>query len=230
MEEDLAMKWEALSLTEKEQGVVVISHSSKERMVQQGQHCLLAMVIAERAVNKKAFKNTIAKVWKCTSWMQFSKVGSNQYLVEFHLEQDLEQVLQGRPWCFDRWLVCLHSFDGKKSVKEIPFSMEIFWVQAHNTPFASMNIDVGQQIGNSIGKCLEVQADTRGICWGEFIRMKVELDITKPIQRGLFLTIEGKKSWIVLKYERLPNLCFRCGCIKHNAKGCSVNNTCSEMR
>lgn len=89
-------------------------------------------------------------------------------------------------------------------------------------PLASMTQDVGVQIGESIGRVVTVQIDDRGIGWGKFLRIKVEVDISKTLRRCVFLTFKGKKTWVPLKYERLPNFCFKCG----GGKSCSAKMNC----
>ncbi|XP_042952219.1 uncharacterized protein LOC122289299 [Carya illinoinensis] len=186
------------------------------------------MIVAERPVNREAFKTTMSKVWKCKSWIQFSEVGTNKFLIEFNHKQDLQQVISGRPWSFDRWLVCLQPFEGHRSINEVLFHTEVFWVQVFNMPFASMTQEVGTQIAEHLGRVLTVQTDERGIGWGKCMRMRVEVDISKALQRGIFLTFEGKKTWVFFKYERLPNFCFKCGVIKHDQKGCNEASTSKD--
>lgn len=53
-------------------------------------------------------------------------------------------------------------------------------------PLACMNQEVGNQIGGSVGKVLEVVADNRGLGWGKFLRMRVEIDIRKALMRNFF--------------------------------------------
>ena len=41
--------------------------------------------------------------------------------------------------------------------------------------------------------------------------------------RGRLITLEnGKQIWISFKYERLPNLCYWCGCLTHDNKDCET--------
>lgn len=46
------------------------------------------------------------------------------------------------------------------------------------------------------------------------------VDITKPLERGRFLTIGDTKYWIPLKYEKLPNFCYHYDMIKHPSSRC----------
>lgn len=56
---------------------------------------------------------------------------------------------------------------------------------------------------------------------GEYMKIKIEIDISKPILPGFFLRRTGRKPiWIPLKYAKLPNLCFNCGFFNHESRMC----------
>lgn len=65
-----------------------------------------------------------------------------------------------------------------------------------------------------------VDVDKDDICWGKQLRVKVRLDLTQPITPGRTVSIEGDKYQIAILYEKLPRVCFSCGCIIHNPKTC----------
>ena len=50
-----------------------------------------------------------------------------------------------------------------------------------------------------------------------FFLVRVMLDVTLPLCRGRVITFpSGEKRWIRLKNERLPSLCYWCGCLNHD--------------
>ena len=58
---------------------------------------------------------------------------------------------------------------------------------------------------------------------GEFLRVRVSMDITKPLPRCCKLKCDGKHiGWALLKFERLPNFCNWCGRVNHVEKDCEV--------
>jgi hypothetical protein len=63
-----------------------------------------------------------------------------------------------------------------------------------------------------------------GLAVGEFFRVKIQIDISKPLPRGCKLRYKGKSTWILFKYEQLPKFCFQYGVICHGTKGCLKRN------
>ena len=53
--------------------------------------------------------------------------------------------------------------------------------------------------------------------------VRVTLDLNTPLCCGRVITlVEGGKSWVSFKYERLPNLCYWCGRLDHDDKNCEL--------
>lgn len=46
---------------------------------------------------------------------------------------------------------------------------------------------------------------------GRYVKMRVEIDLTKSMIRGTKLNFEGQKRWVGFNYEQLPLFCFYCG-------------------
>lgn len=86
-----------------------------------------------------------------------------------------------------------------------------------------MNRRTREKLGATIGKILMVDMDKGGSGWRKILRVKVFVDITKPLARGRFLNIGCKRFWISFKYKRLPTFCFHYGLIKY------ANQKCSKM-
>ena len=51
---------------------------------------------------------------------------------------------------------------------------------------------------------------------------KVDIDITKPLRRGINVMIAGKPIWIRFKYVKLLDFCYGCGKLGHILKGCNT--------
>jgi hypothetical protein len=55
---------------------------------------------------------------------------------------------------------------------------------------------------------------------GEYLRVKINIDLYKPLSRGRVIKFDGKSTLIGFKYEHLPKFCFHCGVICHGVEGC----------
>lgn len=64
----------------------------------------------------------------------------------------------------------------------------MFHVQIHRLTLDHMTVENATTIGNAIGMLVEVDVDPQfGIACKKFIRMKVEIDINKPLKQGFWL-------------------------------------------
>lgn len=54
-----------------------------------------------------------------------------------------------------------------------------------------MNIHYGELIGNTVGRVLDVDVDNDDMGWGSFLRVKVNLDLFKPLVRGKKISMMG---------------------------------------
>lgn len=115
----------------------------------------------------------------------------------------------------------VEEFNGLTSLSKIDFEKASFWVRMFNLSLACMNQIVGFQSGSSMGTVEEVDTDEEGVGWGEYLRVKIKMDLSKPLFRGRMLKLQGGESvWIAFQYECLPKFCFHCEAIRHGTVGC----------
>lgn len=88
---------------------------------------------------------------------------------------------------------------------------------------------MGKILGKAIGEVIECEVDSDGLGWGPFLRIKVWVDITKPLIQGSLISNQGNPLWIAFKYKRLPNFYFKCGVIKHSILGCNKSPLSNKM-
>lgn len=63
--------------------------------------------------------------------------------------------------------------------------------------------------------------DENGVGWSPYLRVRVWLNITRPLIWGNLISVDDSPTWIPLKYKRLSNFYFRCGIIKHSPIDCA---------
>ncbi|KAK0599061.1 hypothetical protein LWI29_001948 [Acer saccharum] len=63
----------------------------------------------------------------------------------------------------------------------------------------------------------EIDLGYFGDCLDKFLRVRVNIDISKPLRRALNVGVEDsdQMATILFCYDRLPDLCFHCGVLSH---------------
>lgn len=211
-------------MTETEKVGIAIAFDDVKETAKRGGLCLVGKLLMARVVSGEILRTTLLRAWRLTESANFTTLNDNLFLIEFDLIDDLEHVLEGGPWLFDNFLVALQTFDGSIPPDKIEFSKTALWVQIHGLPLVCMNKDVCHKIGNSLGTVRGIDVGEDGIGWGRYIRVRVEIDLGRPLARGRLLNLMGSEYWVSFRYEKLPKFCFSCGIINHGERGCPVNS------
>ena len=95
-------------------------------------------------------------------------------------------------------------------------------MQIWDAPFDMACPRVAREVGNRLGAVEKVERRQRQDQQNRFMRVKVEIPISKPLRRGGYLAgSDGEKVWTTFKYERLPMFCHHCGLLGHDIKHCA---------
>lgn len=93
----------------------------------------------------------------------------------------------------------VNPFDGLTPLHDLKFDIASFWVQFHNLPLFGMNREVGVRLGSSIGEVQGVNVDEDNVGWGSSLRVKIMIDLKKPLARGRTYTLNGVKVWSLVQ-------------------------------
>lgn len=120
-------------------------------------------------------------------------------------------------------LISVKEFDGLQQVKDIKMVDTSFWIRVFDQPLMTQNEYIKCLIGNALRRFEEVNLDHGEVEWGEFMHIRANLDITKPLLRKKKLNIGlPKVVWLNFKYDRLPDFCFCYRVLSHNHKDCKI--------
>lgn len=222
MAEEIEVLCGRISLFDREKEEISISEGEIAVLRERGSRCLVGRIGTEKRINREAFRTLLTRLWRPLGQVIFQAVQEHLWIFEFSDGDDKRRVMEGRPWLFDRYILILNEFDGSKAPTQMEFLHSPLWVQVHDMPLIYMSKEVGRKISSSLGECLEVDVAGNGGGWGRWLRIRVNLDLTQPLERGRALNFNGQTSWVSFKYEKLPLFCFKCGRILHGSNGCSV--------
>ncbi|KAE8782072.1 hypothetical protein D1007_44590 [Hordeum vulgare] len=141
----------------------------------------------------------------------------------------------GKIWCPLRGIRCrkmVVDFDPNKALEEYVFNWVPISVQVLKVPLGRMDRAEREMIGEKVGAFVDVEVGEDGMAEGESLRIKVKLDITKPLMRGTVIHTgdDERVRWCPFRYEYLREFCYICGIIGHEEKNCSVSLTKGEEK
>ncbi|KNA19102.1 hypothetical protein SOVF_064640 [Spinacia oleracea] len=167
-------------------------------------------------------KRTLTGVWRAKENVAIRMVESNLFVFQFFCEADKNRVIEGSPWFFDNKLVASKEIMGDEQPSEVVFKNTPFWIQLEDVPFNRRNQSVAYDVGEYMGGFLEYD-DSDPLGWEAEMRIKVLLDMEKPLRRGVKIaTGKGSFKWVGIKYERLVDFCFFCGRLDHVERECQL--------
>lgn len=225
MAEEIACLCNKISLKEGEKRGITILEGEVEEVKEQGTMCLVGKLWMDKVANKETFKTVFSRIWRLMGRVVFKELQENLWLFEFSDNEDKRRVMEGRSWSFDRHILVLNEFDGTTPPPHMKFDHSPIWVQVHDMPLLCMTKRVGEKIGESMGVLEDVDVAGEGVGWGRCLRIRVNMDLTKPLERGRALHLGDQIHWVDFKYEKLPLFCFHSGRIIHERSGCSVRST-----
>lgn len=148
--------------------------------------------------------------------------GSKRLLFSFKDEADLKWVIKGCPWSFDKALFAVAVTDGLEDPMAVSLCTQFFWVRIRGLPPRFMDEYTGKCIGGALGHFLRIGEDRHGGCSESFIRIRVGIDVSKPLIKAVvFKPVDWTESKLVkVEYERLPHFCLFCGLLSHTGNSC----------
>ncbi|KAL8524385.1 hypothetical protein ACS0TY_014100 [Phlomoides rotata] len=126
--------------------------------------------------------------------------------------------LDDRDWHFDGNLFTIAPLTGSEQPATVKISRASFWERFCDLPLNCLNETALIHLVRKVGFLEAFDPPENNL--GAFLRFKVDIDIEKPLKKGLKIRLGGEEMWVPIKYESLPNYCFCYGTIGHQLRGC----------
>ena len=219
MAEEIISKCSNLKITEDEEEIVLFDEGITAAVDSNISLSIVGRVLSKRPYNFEAFKRTMNQIWMISKTALFRVIENGLFIVQFATARDRAKVLDGRPWSFDQHLVLLDEIEGSVQPSDIKMNFSPFWIRIYNLPLDCRSDKHVNNLARSVGNVLEIDND--GVEWDSSARVKVMLDISRPLRRILrFRNYKGTISSLEIKYERVPTFCYVCGLLGHIERDC----------
>lgn len=103
------------------------------------------------------------------------------FLISFDSEEDLESILEERPWLFHKQLVIFNRLMEHTVRSKIRPTISLFWLKVGPCPPECDRKELMHAIGSTFGGVIRFEIK------GEFSRIRVMMDVQKPPRRGIFV-------------------------------------------
>ncbi|KAM0822438.1 hypothetical protein ACQ4PT_071490 [Festuca glaucescens] len=186
---------------------------------------LVGKVLSPNTLHISTISAALRPAWGNPRGLLLNPAGDNLFVAEFGMKADKDRVVDGPPWVVGKHAVLLKDFDVDQKSRNMVFNGMKVWARIINLPFGYMHKKWGVLIAGSLGiegTVPVVDCDISGRCWGSFMRVRVEVDVDKPLRRGftIFSQRRNTTDWFDVQYENLPHYCFSCGLIGHSSVEC----------
>ncbi|KAF4387554.1 hypothetical protein F8388_011702 [Cannabis sativa] len=212
-----------LCLEEEEDDIITLGQSIQK--VDEGvdtRWCLVGTFVQDHQMDFDTIQHQLASLWKPGMGMFCKELGQNRYLFQFFHDVDINRVIEGSPWTCLRKLLIFNRLTKNDDPRTIPLNKLDIWIQIFDMQPGYMSARVVQDVGNRIGVFIESDPNNFKGFWRNYLRIRVTINIEKPLRRKMKISPEGEDSfWVHFKYERAPTFCFICGIIGHTENFCA---------
>ena len=219
MAHDLQLAWQRLTLTDEEEAIVTCEEENSSERAEQVALCLLGKLYTQHKFNVGAMKNVFKNVWKPAQGMIIRDLDWNLFVFQFFSKTDKDFVFNEGPWAFDGCILMLHEMTGLEQPSEVVFSTARFCVKAYDVPALKQTYNFAKFLGSQLGVFVDCVEDAVGGI-DKSLNFRVDIDVSKPLRRGIRTIVGGATIWIRLKYVKLPDFCYACGKLGHGFKSC----------
>lgn len=155
----------------------------------------------------------LPRKWQLQGRATGSDLGNGLFQYRFEREEDLQRVLDNRPYHFAYWMVIIQRWE---PIISASFPSQIpFWIRIKGLPLHFWLDEMVCNIGKDLGTFLNHELTKTSA------RVKVLIDGLKPITKKAIIEFEsGEESLVYLEYEKLENHCLSCHSLNHLQKEC----------
>lgn len=114
-------------------------------------------------------------------------MGIHRVLFVFVEESNVQKVLMGELWSFDKYLVALKRVERSLDVNNLVFERTDFWIQLHDLPIGSLDMRVARDVVLITGVVVGMDVGSDECEESYFMRVRVGINVTKPLCRKIVL-------------------------------------------
>ena len=184
----LSVMWERFLLSNAEGSRFVVQDSMEE-----GEFFVVARFYIGRVLNMEAITRTFKMLWRTRKGFEVRDMGNHRVLFVFLDRADVDHVIQGEPWAFDKHLMTLKEVEKHANIRNLVFDHTNMWIQIHDVPLG-FPWKAAKDIISMAGKVDESIQEEEKFEGSNFLRFRVAVDVSKLLCRGRKIVLGNAKG------------------------------------
>ncbi|KAK9997339.1 hypothetical protein SO802_022025 [Lithocarpus litseifolius] len=164
-----------MQLTTNEDETITICPLRRKEILEEYSLSLIGKFLTTKPINIRAAKNLLRSMWKLGEDLKMVELGDGLLQFKFTMECQLNWVWNNGPWCFGNQILALRRWEKGMTARSVTFTHMPIWVQVWGLPFDLITEEAAQDIGQRLGKVIEVDCKALKTDQARFLRIKVEM-------------------------------------------------------
>ncbi|XP_020682363.1 uncharacterized protein LOC110099521 [Dendrobium catenatum] len=162
----------------------------------------------------------LRKKWNQNGRFHMTFFGGGWILCAFEDLEAMDSILNSGPWYVNGSINGLDKWSPNFHPSSLKGLMALVWIRLPNLPLQSWDKINVYRIALKVGTLFLI--DDNMFQWGlhEFARVCVRINLEDKLPLGFWAEGVSSKFYQKISYEKMPNICFKCGNIEHLEKFC----------
>ncbi|XP_019200283.1 PREDICTED: uncharacterized protein LOC109193913 [Ipomoea nil] len=200
--------------------VIPISEEEKERIRRPWSRSLIVKVLGRR-IGYVYLLQRLQNIWRPEASFELITLSQDYYIAHFESLRDYEFAKFEGPWCIMDHYVIVKEWEPNFDPYCDTTEKLLVWVRFPALPIEYFEEQFLIKIAKRVGRPIITDTTTSLISKGNFARVCLEVDISKPLRSKI--TLE-EKAWPI-EYEGLHLVCFKRGRYGHRLNQCGMKNS-----
>jgi len=193
--------------------------AAEKRILRDPWRNALIIRMFDKGIGYLQLKRRLRLKWALKGDFSLIDIGCDYYVTRFTNMEDYDHVMLNGPWMIgDNYLV-IREWVPNFVPEEDHITKLTAWVRIPKLSVEYFNKQfLLHKIGQKIGRVLKIDNTTENVVRGQYTRLCVEVDLTKPLLSKFRL---NGRVWGI-QYEGLKMICFACGRQGHKEDTCEM--------
>ncbi|KAM0920198.1 hypothetical protein ACQ4PT_007655 [Festuca glaucescens] len=161
---------------------------------------VIGKVYTPRGFSPTALYAYMRSAWNLVKEVIWRKLEDNLFTIQFGCLGDWSKAMNMGPWLFrNNYVLILEEYDGFMNPRSVALDKIISWVRVLTLPDNYPAEHVIKGICRPIGEIKEVKIKLPTCFIGEFVRVRVGLDVSKKLHRFVSITKDKKERMKAMK-------------------------------